>query len=303
MGFYVRILGSSSATPTASRHPSAQLLNVNERLFLIDCGEGTQMQLRRYKIKTHRIKHIFISHLHGDHFLGLPGLIFTMHLFGRKDALHIYGNPVLKTILDLLTEVSETTLQYPLIFHPLLPGEAGMIYQDDATEVTAFPLLHRVPTHGFLFKERFIGRRIRKEAIAELNISSAHFNALKEGKDLLLPNGDLIPNHQLTCDPKQPRAYGYCSDTGYTTDFLPFIKGVDTLYHEATFMKDKEINAREKMHSTTHDAASMAIQAGAKKLIIGHYSARYDDLGPVLAEAKAIFQETYLAEEGLLFQI
>ncbi len=303
MGFYVRILGSSSATPTASRHPSAQLLNVNERLFLIDCGEGTQMQLRRFKIKTHRIKHIFISHLHGDHFLGLPGLIFTMHLFGRKEELHIYGNPELKKILDLLMLVSETTLQYPLIFHPINPDESSIVYTDDGVEITAFPLLHRVPTHGFVFRERNQGRRIRKDVIEEYQITSGHFSALKKGHDLLLPDGRTIPNHLLTLPPKEQRSYAYCSDTGYVESYIQYIKGVDTLYHEATFMKDREANAREKMHSTTSDAATIANMAGVKKLIIGHYSARYDDLMPVLLETRELFAETYLAEDGLIFQV
>jgi ribonuclease Z len=302
MGMNLRILGSSSATPTASRHPSAQLLNVNERLFLIDCGEGTQIQMRRFKIRSHRIQHIFISHLHGDHYLGLPGLIFTMHLFGRKEDLHIYANPALKEILDLHIKVSETQLLYPLHFHPLIPGEASQVFSNNNVEVTAFPLMHRVPTHGFVFREKCSDRRIIKEAVADLHISSDLFNDLKKGNDLVLPDGRIIPNAQLTRSPRHPKSYAYCSDTGYTETIIPFIRDVDVLYHEATFMNERVANAREKLHSTTTDAATIALKAGVGKLIIGHYSARYDELEPVLEETRATFPESYLAEEGMIFE-
>jgi ribonuclease Z len=301
MGFSIQILGSSSATPTASRHPSAQILNVNERLFLIDCGEGTQIQLRRFHIRHQRINHIFISHLHGDHYLGLAGLIFTMHLFGRKTALHVYANPELENILSLQLKVSETILLYPLIFHQLEPGSSGVIYEDEKLDVIAFPLLHRVPTHGFVFREKQNGRRIRKDALENMQIPTHAYNELKEGKDLVLPDGTTISNQKLTLDPHPSHSYAYCSDTGFTEDYLQYIDNVDALYHEATFMLDKETNAREKMHSTTVDAATIAAKAHVKKLIIGHYSARYDEL--LLEESKKVFPETYLAEEGIVFQV
>lgn len=301
MGIKVRILGSSSATPTATRHPSAQLLNVNERLFLIDCGEGTQMQFRRYKIRHSRINHIFISHLHGDHYLGLAGLVFTMHLFGRRTPLHIYGNPELKVILDLQLKVSATTLLYPLHFHPLEPEQTSVLFEDERLQITAFPLLHRVPTHGFLFREKTSLRKVvRDEALAR-NIPEDRFRELKQGQDILLENGEWIRNAEVTTAPKKAVSYAYCSDTGFTDQFLEIIRGVDGLYHEATFMSDKESSAREKMHSTAADAAKTALAAGAGKLIIGHYSARYDELGPVLDEARAVFPESYLAEEGAEF--
>lgn len=303
MGFSVRILGSSSATPTATRHPSAQLLNVNERLFLIDCGEGTQMQFRRYKIKHSRINHIFISHLHGDHYLGLAGLVFTMHLFGRKTPLHIYGNPELKVILDLQLKVSETTLLYPLIFHPLIPGETSVVFEDPCLEVTAFPLMHRVPTHGFLFKEKTSIRKISRAAVSSLKIPVERYQELRDGKDIILEDGTVIENNRVTNSPRKTLSYAYCSDTGYTDQFLDLICGVDALYHEATFMVEKEASAREKMHATTVDAARIALKSGAKKLIIGHYSARYDELEPVLAETRAVFPESFLAEEGAEFII
>lgn len=303
MGFSVRILGTSSATPTLSRHPSAQLLNVNERLFLIDCGEGTQMQFRRYKIRHSRVNHIFISHLHGDHYLGLVGLLFTMHLFGRKAPLHLYGNPELMVLLEMQFRLSDTVLLYPLIFHPLNPGETSVIFEDTWLQITAFPLMHRVPTHGFVFREKTFGRRISKAAIASLSIPADRYQELRDGKDIMLENGALIKNSEVTTAPRKALSFAYCSDTGYTDQYLKHIKDVDVLYHEATFMVEKEAGAREKMHSTTQDAARIALQSGAKRLIIGHYSARYDDLEPVLAETRALFPESYLAEEGLEFMV
>jgi ribonuclease Z len=303
MNFSVVILGSSSATPTAIRNPSAQLLRIQERHFLIDCGEGTQMQLRRCRLKHQRISHIFISHLHGDHYLGLAGLIFTMHLFGRKNPLHVYANPELETILSLQLRVSETVLVFPLIFHPVEAGSAGIIYEDEATEVMAFPLLHRVPTHGFVFREKPGKRKINKEVTKYMELPYQAFIALKAGEDLVLKNGQLIPNEELTFSPEPSKSYAYCSDTGFTTDYLDYIKGVDALYHEATFMQEKEANAREKMHSTTIDAANIAQMAGVKKLYIGHYSARYDELQPMLDEARSVFSESYVTEDGMVFDI
>jgi len=261
------------------------------------------MQLRRMHIRNQRINHVFISHLHGDHYLGLAGLIFTMHLFGRKTALHVYANPELEQILSLQLKVSETTLLYPLIFHPIQPDSASVIYEDGILEVTAFPLMHRVPTHGFLFKEKAGKRRIRKEAVAGLDFPLSSFSEIKEGADLVLPDGQVIPNEKLTTPPSGPRSYAYCSDTGFTEDYIQYIQGCDLLYHETTFMVEKEANAREKMHSTTVDAANIAVKAGVKKLLMGHYSARYDELLPMLEEARSVFKETYLAEEGETFQI
>lgn len=303
MIFSVQILGSSSATPTASRHPSAQVLNIHERLFLIDCGEGTQMQIKRYKIRNQRINHILISHLHGDHYLGLAGFIFTLHLFGRKTPLHVYANPDLQAILDMQLKVSDTTLNYPLIFHPLEHQTASIIYDDECLEIQAFPLLHRVPTHGFIFREKLQGRRIRKDVIQNQQLSTQAYNDLKSGLDLILPNGNCIPNNDLTLPPLSPRIYAYCSDTGYTEDYLQYITNADLLYHEATFMADKIESAREKQHSTTIDAANIALKAKAKKLLIGHYSARYDELQPLLDETRTVFPESYLAEEGVVFHV
>jgi len=265
---------------------------------MIDCGEGTQMQLRRFRIRFTKIQHIFISHLHGDHYLGLTGLMFTMHLLGRTLPLHVYANPDLKRIIDLQLEVSDTTLLYPLIFHPLEPGSSGVIFKSQYVEVTAFPLQHRVPTHGFVFREKSQGLKIDKKAIEGIKLNPESYTKLKEGKDVVIEGGNKITAAQVTIPSAPLKAYAYCSDTGYTDSYLPFIMGVDLLYHEATFMADKTENAREKEHSTTVDAAQVAIKAGVKRLVVGHYSARYDELQPVIDEVRAVFPNSELAEEG-----
>jgi ribonuclease Z len=262
MTFSVTVLGSSSAIPTLVRNPSAHLLNADERLFLIDCAEGTQVALRKNKIHFQRIRNIMISHLHGDHFYGLIGLLTSLHLLGRKDEMHIYAHPLLESIINIQLEASLTTLQYPLIFHPLVPDKQTVIFEDTRVIVESFPLLHSVPTCGFVFREKVKYRRLM-------------------GK----------------------RSYAYCSDTAYTESIIPYINGVDLLYHEATFMDKMAKSAADKMHSTTVEAATLALKAGVRRLMIGHYSARYDDLAPLLAEAQAIFPETILAEDGKIVMI
>ncbi|MCX6284411.1 MAG: ribonuclease Z [Bacteroidetes bacterium] len=263
MIFSVTILGSNSAIPTLQRNPSAHLLNANERLFLIDCAEGTQLQLRRYKIHFQRIKHVLISHLHGDHFYGLIGFLTSLHLLGRKEELHLYANPDLQQIIDIQLAASKTSLIYPLIFHPLVPDHKELIIDLERLKVFSFPLLHSVPTNGFLFVEQ----------------------------------------HASTLRIRPARSYAYCSDTAYSEDIVPYIKGVDLLYHEATFLNEMVKSAHEKFHCTAREAATIASRANVKKLLIGHFSARYDDLQPLLDEAKAIFPSTELAEDGKKFDI
>jgi ribonuclease Z len=303
MSFKLTILGCSSATPTLHRHSSAQILNVNERLFLIDCGEGAQIQMRKFKIKFQRIDHIFISHLHGDHYLGLIGFIFTLHLLGRTKEMHIYSNYALEEIIDLQLKISYTTLLYPLIFHAIDSTKAEVIYADDHITVSTIPLDHRVPTTGFLFVEKTCDKKIRKEIIANMDIPVEEYKKIKEGADYSDKNGKLYKNAELTIECPEPISYAYCSDTGYTESYITLIKCVDLLYHEATFMKDKEKNAREKFHCTCIDAATIALKSGAKKLMLGHYSARYDDLQPLLEESKQIFENTILSEEGVTYII
>ena len=262
MIFSVTILGSNSAIPTLQRNPSAHLLNVNERIFLIDCAEGTQLQLRKYRIHFQRIRHIMISHLHGDHYFGLLGLLTTFHLLGRKDEIHLYAPPELEEIIRIQLEASLTRLIYPVTFHPLVADGIQPIFEDERVTAHSFPLLHSVPTFGFVFREKV---KIRK-----------------------------IP---------ATRSYAYCSDTAYTEGIIPYVQQVDLLYHEATFMQDMAEVAAEKLHSTTVEAATCALKSRVKKLLIGHFSARYEDLQPLLDEARKIFPETYLAEDGEIFNL
>ena len=301
--FNVTILGSSSAIPTSDRNPTAQLVNHNDHLFLVDCGEGTQVTLRRMHIHFQRINHIFISHLHGDHFFGLIGLISSMHLLGRGKKLHVYGPPELQEIINLQLKVSLTELQYPLVFHPTQAERPEVLFQDESLSVTSFPMLHRVPTTGFLFAEKPGERRIRKEFIEMLNIPLQELPNIKKGADYTDSDGMLYLNSRITLDPYPQRKYAFCSDTAYFEEIIPIVKGADLLYHETTFLQDKAANAAEKFHSTTREAATIALKAGAKRLLIGHYSARYDDLQPLLEEASEVFPATELAVEGKTFEV
>lgn len=301
--FRLTILGSSSATPTSERNPTAQILTYGEKMYLIDCGEGTQVALRRQHIHFQRIKHIFISHLHGDHFYGLIGLISSMHLLGRSKPLHIYGPPMLKQILDIQLEASLTTLQYPLEFHETQADKTEVIFEDEQMIISSFPMLHRLPTTGFLFREKAGERRIRKDVIDLLKIPVHILPRIKAGEDFINEAGELIANQTITQDPPEPRVYAFCSDTAYFEDVISVVSGADLLYHEATFMNNREVNAAEKYHSTTGQAATIALKAGVKRLLIGHYSARYDDLQPLLHEARAVFPDTELAEDGNQYEI
>ena len=301
--FTLTILGCSSATPTSERNPTAQLLGHGEKLFLIDCGEGTQVSLRKMHIHFQRIRHIFISHLHGDHFYGLIGLVSSMHLLGRTKSLHIYGPPMLKEIIDMQLIASQTTLLYPLEFHPTQAEKPEMIFEDGNISISSFPMMHRIPTTGFLFQEKQFERKIRKDVIQLLQIPVHLIPKLRSGDDYIAPDGTVHPNKVITIDPPLPRSYAFCSDTAYFEDIIPVVKGASLLYHETTFMNDRLANATEKYHSTTGQAATIAIKAGAKKLLIGHYSARYDNLQLLLDEARALFPDTELAVDGCVFEI
>ena len=303
MNFDVTILGSSSATPIYDRHPSAQVLNIHERFFLIDCGEGTQMQLNRYHIRYHRINHIFISHLHGDHYLGLMGLLSTMHLQGRKDAMHLFGPKELKHLTDLQLEYSQTVLRYPLLFHEVDTTKKKIIYADDAIAVESIPMNHRIACCGFLFREKEGLRKLVKEKLEEHQIPYTFYTDLKKGKDYIDEKGNKIHNETITLPPNRARAYAYCSDTIYDENMVRHISGVDLLYHEATFTNDMMERAKETFHSTASQAASIAGKAKVKQLLIGHFSARYKDVTPLLDEAIKIFPQTSLALEGEKFSI
>jgi ribonuclease Z len=296
--FDVTILGCSSAIPAFGRYPSSQLVHVAGRYFLVDCGEGAQMQLRRYSLKFQRISHIFISHLHGDHYLGLPGLLSSMHLLGRTDPLHLYADEGLLQILEINNKFSHTVLKFPFVFHPLDFSEPKLLFEDVKVMISTLMLKHSIPCCGFIFEEKQRPRKLIKEKIEELKIPIASFEALKLGIDYSSSEGSVIANAQVTSDPLPARKYAYCSDTIYNTELLPQLKAADLIYHEATFLSDMRTRADQTMHSTAADAATIAKEAGAGRLLLGHFSARYKDLNPLLEEARRIFPASYLAQEG-----
>ena len=301
--FELLILGSSAATPTANRNPTAQLLNIAERFFLIDCGEGTQIQLRKYKARFQSVNHVFISHLHGDHFYGLPGFLASMHLLGRKNELTIYGPKELEEIITMLHKHSDTYLSYPLKFVQTQNATKQLIFEDEKVEVFSIPLKHRIATTGFLFKEKPLSRNIDKFLLEKHKVSFAEIHKLKQGFDAIDDFGKIIKNADLTADPPPSRSYAFCSDTKFFDDLALDIKDVNLLYHEATFLEDKLDRAKQTFHSTAKQAAQMAVLANAKKLILGHFSARYGHLDEFLNEAQPLFQNTELAQEGVLFNI
>jgi ribonuclease Z len=296
--FELTVLGCSSATPTSTRNPTAQLLNIAERFFLIDCGEGTQMQLRRYRLKFSRIDHIFISHLHGDHYLGLVGLLSSMHLMGRTKDLQLYCPPELKEIIEVQYKHSQTWLNFRIVYHPHTYVNGGLLFEDDKVIVKSIVLNHRIPCCGFVFREKPGLANISPEKIKEYKIPVEKILAIKKGADLVLENGLTVLNHELVSGRPELRSYAFCSDTKYDESFLEEIKGVSLLYHEATFMHNMLDRAKETYHTTSLQAGQLAQKAAVKKLMIGHYSARYKDLQPLLEEAKLGFPETILAQEG-----
>jgi len=303
MTFSLTILGSSSALPTSERTVTAHVLNVHERFFLIDCGEGTQMQLRRYRIRFAKIHNIFISHLHGDHFYGLFGLISSLNLMGRKVPLNIYGPPGLDKYLDLHFSASTVQLDYPLVFNSLDMEKAAKVYEDDKLMVESFPLDHKIECCGFIFREKVGERRIKKEAVKELSPGIKDILEIKRGGDFTDRDGKHWKNEELTDPPRSTRSYAYCSDTRYNEAILPFIKNVDLLYHEATYMDEMRQRALKTGHSTAGEAGKIAASADAGILVIGHFSSRYKKLEPLLNEARLQFPDTVLAEDGLEIDI
>lgn len=302
MSFNITILGSSGALPAFGRFPSSQLVEIENRYFLVDCGEGAQMQLMRYQTNMHRINHILITHLHGDHYLGLMGLIFTMHLLRRTNDLHLYSHRGLDEIITTHLKYSYSVPSFKIIYHQLEDARQ-VVYEDDVLAVETIPLAHKIPCTGFLFKEKIKPRRIDKNKLPG-GLRIQQIANLKKGDDVLDTNGAVIyRNEELTLPPRRSRSYAYCSDTAYDERILEQIRGVDILYHEATFGMDEQTKARETQHSTAAQAASMAKIAQVQKLLIGHFSARYKDLSPLADEARAIFENIELAVEGSTFTI
>jgi ribonuclease Z len=297
------ILGSSSALPTSGRYPSAHVLSVHERLFLIDCGEGTQMQLRRCKIKLGKINNIFISHHHGDHIFGLYGLLSTFSLMGRENPLNLYAPENYHIMLNSHLNDFDIDLNFQIDFKPLKGKNPIQIYEDKYITVTSFPLKHRIEAYGFLFREKPAERNIIRERITEYDIPVAKIPAIKQGSDFVTADGRIIKNSDLTLDPEKPVSYAYCSDTAYFSRLAGFVKNVDLLYHEATFDKSMTDLAKQTFHSTTTDAAKTAMEASAKALIIGHFSSRYNDVYTLVDEAKEIFPSTIPAIDGATYDI
>ena len=298
MSYELTILGCSSAIPSLKKNPTAQLLNANERFFLIDCAEGTQIQLRKYKFKFQKISRIFISHLHGDHYFGLIGLLSSMHLLGREKELHIYAHVKLKQIIDVQLEASNTELCYPLFFHIINPETDEVLFEDKKIKISTFPLSHGIDCNGFLFEEKRSPRKIISEIVKQYNIPVEQIKTIKNGKNFISEDGRVIFNSELTIENKKPSSYAFCSDTKYCESIIKKIKGVSLLYHEATFMNDRKNRAKETNHSTTIDAATIAKLAEVSHLLIGHFSQRYRDENLLLEESKSVFKNTLLAKQG-----
>ena len=303
MRFELTILGSNSAIPAHGRHPTAQILNVNETLHLIDCGEGTQMQLSKYRIRKSKIKYIFISHLHGDHYFGLIGLITTMNLIGRTDPLYLYGPPALQQIIDIQLDVSNLILKYELNFTPLNMQKPSKILQNNDLTVEAIPLNHRIPCVGFIFKGRKQPRKYLPEIGMKYNIPVEAIPGIKNGKDFITKSGEVIANKILTEDPPTPKKFSYITDTSYMESILSKVQHSDLLYHEATFLDELALRAKETFHTTAIQAATIAKKSQAKRLLIGHYSAKYKELDQLLTEARTVFPDTDLAIEGQCFEV
>lgn len=303
VSFKITILGSSGALPAYGRFPSSQLIEIQNRYFLVDCGEGAQMQLMRYQANMHRINHILITHLHGDHYLGLMGLIFTMHLLRRTNDLHLYSHRGLDEIITTHLKYSHSVPSFKIIFHALERDVRAVIYEDDAMSVETIPLAHKIACSGFLFAEKIKPRRIDKVKLPK-GLRIQQLANLKKGHDVIDEDGNvLFRNDELTFPPRRSRSYAYCSDTAYTEALADQIRDVDILYHEATFGSDELAKAQETQHSTAAQAAMMATLAEARKLVIGHFSARYKDLTPLVEEARAIFPNVEPGIEGSIFTV
>ncbi len=295
------ILGCHSATPRVDANTTSQVLEIKNHMFLIDCAEGTQVQLRRSKIKFSRIKRIFISHLHGDHYFGLVGLISTFRLLTRETELHIYAPKGLKEVVTLQLKLSDSWTNYPLIFHELTSDKSELIFEDDKVEVHTIPLKHRIYTNGFLFKEKENERKLDLNAVLNANINVAYYRKIKQGFDVESEDGILIKNALITKDPEPPKSYAFCSDTVYNEAMLPIIKDVSVLYHESTFLEKNAALCQPTKHSTAKEAATIAKKANAKTLILGHYSSRYDGYDGFKTEAETVFDNVLLSKDGKTF--
>ncbi|MGV3612125.1 MAG: ribonuclease Z [Fluviicola sp.] len=303
MNFEVTILGSGAALPTSFRNPTAQYVQCNDRHILIDCGEGTQVQLRRYHVHIQKINHILISHLHGDHFFGLVGLLSSLHLLGRDKGLTIYGPEELEQIIRLQLEVGGTRLGFELNFVALNGKEHRLLFEDKLIEIWTFPLSHRIPTNGFLIKEKPKDRKLNADRFEEAGLSLTLIPKLKQGLDVELESGEMIYADEYTYTAKSSKSYAYCSDTIFDERIVQYIKGVNVLYHEATFLQDKSDRAKQTFHTTAQEAATIAKQAEVGKLLLGHLSARYENGLKHFEEASAVFENVNVVEDGETYLI
>lgn len=297
------ILGCYSATPRISAHTTSQVLESRGHTFLIDCGEGTQMELRKHKVKFNQIKHIFISHLHGDHCFGLIGLISTFRLLNREAELHIYGPKGIKDLIMLQLKLSKSWIDFKLVFHELTSLDSELIFEDDKIAINTIPLDHRVYTNGFLFKEKAFDRKLLVDKAEEKHIDVAYYRKLKQGADVLNTKGELISNADVTIEGVPSKSYAFCSDTAYREDIVPIINNADVLYHESTFLEAHASLCAKTKHSTAKQAAEIAKKANVGTLILGHYSSRYNTLDDFKTEAQTVFDRVELAEDGKIFQI
>ncbi len=304
MSLKLTILGCHSATPRVNAHPTSQHLEINNRHFIIDCGEGTQRQMRKYKVGFSKINHIFISHLHGDHFFGLVGLISTFGILGREKELHIYGPKGIKEIITLQLKLSKSWTSFQLTFHELISKESELIFEDDNVSVQTIPLDHRVYTNGFLFTEKPKPRNLLIDTIKLYDeIKVCDYQNLKNGKDFTLSSGEVIANAKLTTTPEKPKSYAFCSDTKYKPDIVPIIRNVELLYHETTFLSDREELCERTKHATAKQAGMIAKEAEVGQLIVGHYSSRYSNTEDFKTEAETVFHTVETAEAGKIFEV
>ena len=299
----IRILGSGSATPFLGRYQSSILVEHHHQLYLLDCGEGMQMQMLRYEVKFSKLNHIFISHLHGDHYLGLIGLLSSLHSWGRTNDLYLFGPPGLKEILTIQFKYQETSLNYKIVFHAIEKDKKYTIVDNKDITISTIPLKHRLQTSGFLFNEKRGLQNIIKSALPE-NVLLQHIHLLKSGEDVLNEDGSILyRNVDYTLPIEKVHTFAYCTDTIFDEELIEIVKDADLLYHEATFLEEKAERAKLTFHSTARQAATIALKANVKQLVIGHYSARYKDISPFLKEAQEVFQNTYLSEEGKVFSL
>lgn len=303
MTFRVTILGAASAKPSATRHQTSQLVNHAEQYFLVDAGEGVQSRMMRAGVNPMRLAAVFISHLHGDHVFGLFPMISSLGLMGRKVPLHIYAPRPFDEILEYHKRYFDTQLPYEIVWHEVHTTQHELLYENSVLEVWSVPLRHRVPTAGFLFREKPAGLNVDKGAIERYGLGIAQITAAKRGEDVVLGDGRVVPNGELTYTPWVPRSYAYLSDTNYSGKAVSLVSGVDLLYHEATYADDMRSEAKARGHATTLQAARAAVESGAKRLIVGHFSSRYKDEGALVEECRTVFPETYLAEEYKSFDI